>query len=253
VECLAEEDCADVEGRPLCDEAAHACVECLTHDDCALPAMPRCDAGLCAPCTPGGEECAAVGACFADIGGTTGDDDMAAAFTGACVACNTDDDCDGDDECDVWAHTCLAPAGDANQCQACVVDGDCDVGSSCVEVSFEGARIGTYCGLDCAGQDNLFCDSFGGRAVGYACDTVTTRAGATGEYCVPGTTTCEGYIHHGDACVGVQGVCSHDGDGGDADGSCVGGTTCSYPCGSDADCPAGFNCGNDLFDHCDVP
>jgi hypothetical protein len=253
VQCLAEEDCAAVEGRTLCDESAHECVACLSHDDCAVVGLPRCDGGVCVACTPGGDECAAVGTCFADNPNTTGDDAMEGAFTGACVACNEDADCDGGDECDAWTHACVVPSGAVNQCQACVTDGDCDAGSGCVEVSFEGTRIGTYCALDgCAdeGDPDFYCAGNVGR--GNRCQTVTTRAGATGDYCVPATTTCEGYLHHRLACVGVQGVCSHDGDGGDADGVCVAGTTCSYPCAGDGDCPGGYDCGDDVPGNCNV-
>lgn len=76
------------------------------------------------------------------------------------------------------------------------------------------------------------------------------------DFWVPATTTCEGYLtFRDDGCeAGTQDFCGHDGNGGHADGCCVGGgpTRCTYPCTSDTDCPGSYDCGGEVGGYCDV-
>jgi hypothetical protein len=239
----AEPDPGCIADLPFCD-AGETCRACLIDTDCVEGRLLFCDPEdhTCRDCESG-TECASRGrglACLDD---------------GTCAACDDSDDCDGRG-CDPQTNECsLSDPGTVSQCEACVSDLDCGGGRSCVVVSFPvegGQEVGTYCAGACAGQNDLFCGSSVGRAVGIACLTVDLRDGQTGEFCVPATTTCEAFRAHNEpGCVGVQGNCSHDGDGNDADGACLGGR-CSYPCSGPADCPARFECGNDLPDFCDV-
>jgi hypothetical protein len=194
-----------------------------------------------------GEECTAAGlgdGCLPD---------------GTCVECDEHADCGGPG-CDPRTNLCSTNrAGSVGQCQACLTDLDCDAGSGCVVVSFPvdgGVEIGTYCALDCSDPGGLpvdvYCSSNVGR--GNTCHSIQPRDRESAEsaFCVPATTTCEGYLAHDrPGCEGLQGTCSHDGDGDDADGTCAGGT-CTYPCNDDADCPGGYDCGGDLAGNCDV-
>jgi hypothetical protein len=132
------------------------------------------------------------------------------------------------------------------QCVACESDLDCAVGSACVAVTFpvdDGAEVGTYCSQPCdSGVANDCLLTIGSR--GYACLTVTTRAGDEGEYCVPARTTCEGYrnAEREEACANRD-ECSADGAGPLQDAYCVD-LVCSYYCESDDDCPPGAGCGD---------
>ncbi|MBI2892887.1 MAG: hypothetical protein HYY06_04995, partial [Deltaproteobacteria bacterium] len=182
-----------------------------------------------------------------------------------CVECNEDADCtDGETQhgCDPRTNTCSPnDAGEVSQCQACVSDLDCsdDGTSACVVVSFgdPAVEVGTYCAYPCADLQGFpsadeLCAARVGR--GNRCLSVQRRGDELTEYdfCAPATTTCEGYRAHDDpGCEGLQGTCSHDGDGGDGDGACLDGR-CSYPCAADGDCPGGYGCGGDLAGYCDV-
>jgi hypothetical protein len=121
------------------------------------------------------------------------------------------------------------------------------------------AEVGTYCALGCADigkfpDADSYCAANVGR--GNACQTVDLRAGDSGDFCVPATTTCEGYRAHDDDCSANEDICSVDGQGGGiTDGTCHAtdeNHRCTYPCETAADCPGGYECGNDLAGHCDV-
>jgi hypothetical protein len=274
VTCYEDGDGAPHAGcrEPLDVCADGQCVDCVDdggagpHPGCGAGAA-WCVAGACEACRDDGG-CEAGDAVFCDLEdhacrGCEADEECSAAGLGegclpdgACVACDEDADCGGVG-CDPRANLCSgSAAGTVGQCQACLSDLDCDAGSGCVVVSFPvegGAEVGTYCTLPCdpkAANDCLL--NVGSR--GYACLSVARRDGSlqNADFCVPATTTCEGYLAHDDAgCVGVQGVCSHDGDGGDADALCAGGR-CTYPCSAPEDCPGGYGCGADVPGNCDV-
>jgi hypothetical protein len=107
-----------------------------------------------------------------------------------------------------------------------------------VVVSFPvegGAEVGTYCTLRCdpkAANDCLL--NVGSR--GYACLSVAARDGSlqNADFCVPATTTCEGYLDAADRapCAGDE-ECGADGF---ADAVCA--TVCTYACPNGvSDCP----------------
>jgi hypothetical protein len=240
VPCIDATDHGCEAPAPYCVDGA--CVECEDHADCVDPASPRCDGGACGPCVAGGEECG-DDVCFEDLP-TEQDDGLPA---GRCLPCNVSADCDGGDACDPWTHTCAAP-GSSSQCEACLADEDCtDPEARCVEVGFEGDLVGTYCalgGCDDEGDPEAFCFINTGR--GNHCLASRTRAGEEGSWCIPRTTTCEGYLAQDDDCTADGAICSADGAGGMNDASCVfvgaGCDKCTYSCDDSNDCPGGRSC-----------
>ncbi len=237
VPCV-EEDNRGCEGEtPFCIDAE--CVACRDHADCP-PETPRCDAGACGPCTPGGDECV-DDVCFEDLP-TSGDDDLDLA--GRCAPCNVSVDCSGGDACDPWTHTCIEP-GTASQCESCLADEDCEDGLTCVEVTFEGGLVDTYCTLSCDTLDDRTECLLAIGSRGYNCLEMPTRAGASDLYCVPATTTCEAYLSQNLDCTADGDICSVDGAGGINDGQCVdigACNKCTYPCDINEDCPGGRTC-----------
>src|SRR5690606_39097717 len=120
---------------PFCDPEANQCVQCLDHADCTDNAHPRCDAGVCKPCTD-------------DSHCTSSDAPACDTKTGRCVECLTEAHCD-DHVCDPATKTCTdLPAHELHACESCQYDAQCQVGQVCVETRYDDPEervVGTFC------------------------------------------------------------------------------------------------------------
>jgi hypothetical protein len=107
-ECETSADCTSDPDRPVCDEAAGVCVECLPDSD------------QCAD----GEYCAADGTC---VTGCADDSDcpdelVCSLATHLCVGCIGDEDCPAGSVCDASTSTCVP---------GCTADHPCPAGERC--------------------------------------------------------------------------------------------------------------------------
>jgi hypothetical protein len=269
VACLADADCGG--DTPLCDVSVHACVGCLTSDDCVDPAAARCDADTrsCVACLDEQHDTAGVNPDCAHLGGS----DVCAA--GSCVACTGEfaGAC-GEQVCDelpgATQFTCSQElAGSASACGACVSDAQCDPGLNCVETTFgSGASeeaVGYFClyrvdaglvGDDAAiisARDEAGVRACSSQAQPYVSSvTATSLSGWSGAFCSPRASTCLALDQYsetpceppgaGDAGVVDESVVAECGEPGVNDAVCQLWDElwrCSPRCVGDDDCPSG--------------
>jgi hypothetical protein len=269
VACLGDADCGG--GTPLCDVSVHACVGCLTSDDCVDPAAARCDADTrsCAACLAEQHDTAGANPDCAHLGGS----DVCAA--GSCVECTGEfaGAC-GEQVCDelpgATKFTCSQElAGSASACGACVSDAQCDPGLNCVETTFgSGASqeaVGYFClyrvdaglvGNDAAiisARDEAGVRACSSQAQPYVSSvTATSLSGWSGAFCSPSAATCVALNQYrataceppgaGDAGVPDESVVAECGEPGLNDAVCQQWDElwrCSPRCVGDEDCPSG--------------
>jgi hypothetical protein len=245
VECSDEVRGACRGATPLC--ADHRCVACLTDTDCVEPRAPVCDEGACVRCTDDAQ---------------CGDGRICDTASGACGECTADkrEACTSGGAatvCDVLSRECTAFApGSAGACASCVSDDHCAPGHACVEQSFDGKVVGTYClPVQVSGCARPFTASLAdtrtieGRSVsvcGPAQTTCPALAGSTGYGAACGVDASGKLVASG-AVRGDDGLC---GMRGIDDAVCVksvfgGAYRCTLPCdvaGSDDEnlCPNTF-------------
>jgi hypothetical protein len=139
VECLAPADCT-TGAEDKCDAATNTCVECLEAADCGSPTAARCDGGACVQCESN-DDCdhiAGKGVCDA----------------GTCVQCTVADEtsCAGK-SCNPATNSCTQTTkGTIATCMPCVADSECvggaqaDPDTRCMPMEFQGApRPGGFC------------------------------------------------------------------------------------------------------------
>ncbi|HVY28764.1 MAG TPA: hypothetical protein VHB79_19545 [Polyangiaceae bacterium] len=141
VECLEEGDCA-VGAKKKCDTTAKACVECLASADCADAKAAKCDGGACVKCNSN-DDCA-------HIAGKTVCDTAA----GECVECTGKDytfcgmSMGTPLVCDTVKRTCTTSKEHSiGPCKPCVSDAQCKAGQLCAMEVFGDAKtdVGHFC------------------------------------------------------------------------------------------------------------
>jgi hypothetical protein len=141
VECLAPADCT-TGAKDKCDAASNTCVECLEAADCGSPTAARCDGGACVKCESN-DDCT-------HIAGKTVCDTAA----GECVQCTGKDyaSCGSDMGtplvCDSLLRTCTTnKKASAGLCKPCVADDQCTAGKLCVQEQFGSPAqdVGYFC------------------------------------------------------------------------------------------------------------
>ncbi len=167
---------------PVCRESDGTCVACLDDTGCS-ETTPICNAdGQCEACDEDAD-CAAIPA-------TPTCDET----SGACVECTLDDGAAcGGNVCDSRMHTCTTDApGSAGACRACVADAQCMTGMLCVDMTYGGNDVGSYClwridaaspgpAGDCSSTRPYFQPMADAESVDGASATVCTLALATCE------------------------------------------------------------------------
>src|SRR5690606_18976584 len=224
--------------------AENTCVECLDNTHCTEPDAPVCDleTNSCTGCSEN-EGCA-------HLTETT----LCAPESATCVACLTADDCDGN-VCDPSSHTCTdLSAGTEVACEPCQYDAQCIPGQVCVEMSYSDPTdgvVGSFCLWRMAAALPGPNGSCGLNSRPYAQkSTITTIDGETNvEVCQPATTTCPAILQHRTTVTGCETEFEDDTACGAAtfnDGRCRNNSSdqpkCTYPCGGNEDCRAGFTC-----------
>lgn len=252
--------------KPICDEPADACVECLKAQDCTSATKKKCDATQCVECTEAADcSSAAASRCqdHACAKCQTNDDckhiaGKGVCDDGTCVACTVADEsaCSGK-SCDPATKTCTnTTLGSIGTCKVCVSDSECiggnktDPDARCVPMQFEGApREGGFClrrvAKTCA---RPFKTPF----------SAVSLSGAQSEaYCGidQDNVRCEAVLDLINAATCSDGQASSCGCARDNDGNCIdagaGGLCetvgvdakrCTYACGLADQCPTGTNC-----------
>ncbi len=232
--CDGNEDCARFGEGSKCN-AAGACVTCLDASECASD--QACVAGTCAA------DCVA----HADCAGRA-DRPSCDVKTGDCVGCTPDSEevaC-GLNSCDPSSLQCTStPRGSRGLCMPCVADSECatiaDTGTlRCVELHYESASRGRYCLVDRSTTSGGICPNRFAEPI-----EVSSVGGVAATYCFPPETltTCEAILDFGATGCDSDAQCGADDLG--SDGLCRddgAGKMCTYGCGRDIDCPAGFVC-----------
>jgi Cys-rich repeat protein len=238
-------------GDDSCQQGGHACptacvsglgcVECSGDGDCH-PGAPFCVLGSCAACSSDGD-CGTGQACYprdhqchptcTPNGGHCDPGEPICASDGACVGCQTNDDCGGDrpvcasgtaqcSECGSDSDCGAArPACDlrAGMCVDCLVDSDCGSGFTC-----DGGNCQASCtsNADCSDPHHPICDTSNGQCV--SCMS-NSDCGSSAPLCGPmGCVQC---LTPGD-CHAPTAICG-------GDGFCV-------ECQNPHDCPNGEKC-----------
>lgn len=232
VACVDDSTCTD----QVCNLDSNTCVDCIDNSLCTEVGASTCDGGTCGACVMD-DDCA-------HLEGTPRCD------SGTCkVECEDDSHCGGK-VCDVTTQKCTteSPAS-AGQCESCVSDTQCNDGYHCVALGFgspDPVPRGNYC---------LQIRPAGGCAKPYRIDI--DRASLNGapaeRHCGVSEelTTCEAVL-----AATSDTECKDDNDATMADPSkCLadsgarcedlsGGWTCTYSCGTNAQCPNGQTCLN---------
>lgn len=227
--CASQDDC----DTGVCDAETGeigACRECLVDDDCPVlfgTAVCVQDLQVCRTA------CTDNGFCLGAVCDTT---------TDLCVECLSDDDCNGDNECDLVQQACVPrdlPA--APYCGPCDGDDDCTDGL-CVNLPAGNfGQTERVCGQNCG--------TLGECPQGTSCQFVEENGVVVAQQCVPessaqGVTSCTAYRNtvDGTACSFTQ-ACGPE--GAPFNGVCVleGGTgICTMACNVSDDCPSDFAC-----------
>lgn len=249
--------------KPHCIEDEATCVECTKHAHCEDPAKPVC--GLKNTCDP----CRTNADCK-DVLGLTDTpvcvNDLGLDDFGKCVGCLTETDCGGN-ICDPTTKTCLDyPFRKKSLCAPCEHDLECKVGEYCVPQVFGGTTIGNFCTQTkearVGAEGSCSGDASGPPFVDTK--TLTSVGGVEAQFCVLATTTCPAYSHHRQQPEGCNAASQSDSACGAPnvdDGLCRQKNMdvtffCTYPCGSDLDCPkAGavqFACLNAPDGYCSI-
>ena len=247
VECLEEGDCA-AGVKKKCDTTAKACVECLAATDCSDAKLAKCDAGACAKCTSN-DDCA-------HVAGKTVCDTAA----GECVQCTGKDyaSCGMSAGkplvCDSKARTCTnTKEHSGGLCSPCVADAQCGLGQLCAKEQFGAPK-----------QDvGYFCFWQQGAAIGGAPDDCTLPTNrpyvstlknqtsidsAAATICGLRTSTCvaRNQFSSKDCSTASASDDNKCGFAPTKDSKCLpfGASQfrCTITCGSDDDCPVNFPC-----------
>lgn len=228
--CSANNECSA--DRPFCDGAG-LCVQCLSNQDCSLPAAPVCQAdGTCKATCRSDRECAR----------DAWDEDYCDLRSGQCVECLPGaletSQCTNGRACDPGAFTCSGKAvGSVGVCESCITDTECGVGLACVPTTFNGQPHGSFC-LAVAGGAKCP-DGMSERL------PATSVSNYSATYCFPNqaVTTCEAVQAFG------RRTCSTNSDCGAAgldDGYCAtaagGAKLCTYRCSRLVECGASSTC-----------
>lgn len=244
VACRDADDCKKAD-KPFCAESTKSCVECEEHESCTDLSKPVCEAGSCTGCTES-PQCAR----FSET-------PVCDEASGMCVGCLTEADCDGK-VCDPRTHECTEfDAHALNACRECEYDAQCRVGQVCVEMTYTDTGpgvVGRFCQWlkDAAppgpnGTCGLSSQPYARQA------EVVSVDGVPATICTLRTTTCPAFVQHAKAVSGCDDPYADDsacGAEGFNDGRCrrvnpeseSSPTMCSYPCGGNEDCRAGFTC-----------
>lgn len=258
VECNQTTDCDSSE---LCKLTTNTCVQCLADNDCNSAGAAKCNltTNTCVPCTDNAN-CAGV------MDGATA---LGVCDSGSCVQCTASDydQCGSGNlgrprVCNATTKRCGGTgqtAGSAGLCQSCVASAQCEDGQSCVEQTFEGETVGSFCfwRISASQGPNGSCLSVPPYARGLANET--SAEGTMVNVCGLRNTTCPGLNHFSNPMVQCApgGVPNHDlcgfsyeGEGtagNDRDAYCeqVPNDTayrCTVPCLSSDDCRPGSSC-----------
>lgn len=224
VECTAESATACKGSTPVCDAANQKCVACNANTDCKDSTKPICDNHQCRPCTSKADCASQSKVCRVD--------------TGACVDCVPDKDnpeqenCPNGNACNPMTFTCSgAQRNKRAVCTSCISDSECVMGARCLATQFKGNPRGMYCLIEQMSDDPCMNRYRIKRSA-------TSVLNVTANYCFPdeALTTCEAISEYGTLCPNNPSECGANDLTNDAlckDGSCT------YPCGSDRDCPSG--------------
>lgn len=228
---------------PHCDEDAGECVACLSDTHCTSPAASRCDGGICIPCQSN-TDChqAGLGVC----------DD------GTCVECTGTDftACDGK-VCDSKLKTCTnIDPNSTLECRPCVSDAQCRDGRVCVDMTFGGEPVGSYClweqsASEGAGAPNGSCSTarpYRSTVSRPSLDRTTPMS-----VCAPALTTCTALVATWLSTCTSDATCGVDGR---TDAYCIPAdmstSRCTVRCGTVDDCPPDHAC-IDVVGRDDIP
>ena len=222
--CDAGHPCAD----GVCDPTRHACVACVTADDCGGGAI--CAGNACVPSTP----------CKSDID-CKAQNLVCAKGAGACVACTVSADCGKGEACVEFACVPEVPCSTSKDCAAvcdiaagkcvgCVDSTDCAGGQTCNNLHT--CVPATCVETTCLNGTAFTCEG-GGWSYGVAQDC-TDDSACTSDVCANGSGC--GHTFNTSAC--------NDGNACTIGDQCAGGA-CS---GTDVVCDDGKPCTVDLCD-----